>query len=278
MIHRGATAHAGRGPDPQGVCPRFPPVTIRAMPERYYPEPGLGLVLIGGGGHAAVVLDAARCAGWRVDGFYDDNPEAHLASQAPHLGTIRDLTADLPAHQRLILAVGDIRARLSLLAQNVPHELAERFITVAHPSAIIAPSAEIGAGTFVAAGAIINPRARVSLDCTINTGAIVEHDCWVRANAHIAPGAILAGGVSIGRHSLIGMGARVLPGHAVGMWSVIGAGSVVTHDVPDRTTVAGVPAAPLAGAGERPEDVDHAYAFRAATIDEEPPATRAEID
>ncbi len=246
------------------------------MPDRYAPDTHHALVLIGGGGHAAVVLDAARLAGWRVDGFYDDNAEAPLSSEAPHLGTIRDITRDLPEYQRPILAIGDLRARLTLLAENVPHELGERFATVVHPRAIIAGNVEIGAGTFVGPGAIVNARARISVDCIINTGAIVEHDCWVRANAHIAPGAVLAGGTQIGRHTLVGVGARTLPMAKIGMWSVVGAGAAVTHDVPDRTVVAGVPAKPVGRSGRRSEDVEHAYRSRAITLHEDPPATQAE--
>lgn len=248
------------------------------MPHRYAPDTHSALVLIGGGGHAAVVLDAARLAGWRVDGFFDDNPEAPLAKETPHLGTIRELTREIPAHQRPILAIGDLRQRLSLLAENVPHELSDRFATVAHPSAIIAPNVEIGAGTFVGPGAIINARARVSVDCIINSGAIVEHDCWIRANTHIAPGAVLAGGTQVGRHTLVGVGARTLPGMSIGMWSVVGAGAAVTHDVPDRTVVAGVPAKPVGRSGRREEDVESKYAPRATTLTEAPPATQGEGD
>lgn len=246
------------------------------MPHRYTPDPQHALVLIGGGGHAAVVLDAARCAGWRVDGFFDDNPEAPLASEAPHLGTIRDITRHMPEHQHPILAIGDLRQRLTLLAENVPHELGERFATVVHPSAIIAGNVEIDAGTFVGPGAILNARARISVDCIINSGAIIEHDCWIRANAHVAPGAVLAGGTQVGRHTLIGVGARTLPMTKIGMWSVVGAGAAVTHEVPDRTVVAGVPAEPVGTSGRRDEDVESEYAARSTTLDEAPPATQAE--
>ncbi len=40
----------------------------------------------------------------------------------------------------------------------------------------------------------------------------------------------------------IGMGAILLPGVTVGRGAIVGAGAVVTHDVPDHATVAGVPA------------------------------------
>ena len=50
------------------------------------------------------------------------------------------------------------------------------------------------------------------------------------------------GRIKIGDHVFIGANATVLPGVTVGNNSVIGAGSMVTHDVPENTVVAGVPA------------------------------------
>lgn len=226
------------------------------------PDPDTSLVIIGGGGHASVVLEAARASGWRIAGFYDDESDARLSGRAAHLGTIRELTADLDPSWRFVLGVGDLRERLTLLAENIPHELGERFATIAHPSAIIDATARLGAGTFVAPGAIINAGARISIDCIINTGAIVEHDTWVRANAHIAPGAILAGGVEIGRHAMIGMGARVLPGVRVGIWATVGAGAVVTRDVERRATVAGVPARAMGERAEVADEPDPGYEWR----------------
>lgn len=50
------------------------------------------------------------------------------------------------------------------------------------------------------------------------------------------------GKIKIGNHVFIGANATILPGVTVGDYAVIGAGSVVTHDVPAGTVVAGVPA------------------------------------
>jgi len=47
------------------------------------------------------------------------------------------------------------------------------------------------------------------------------------------------------RRASIGSGAVILPGIVIGAEAVIAAGAVVTHDVPDRTTVAGCPARPI---------------------------------
>lgn len=48
--------------------------------------------------------------------------------------------------------------------------------------------------------------------------------------------------ISIGRGAWIGAGAIILPGVTIGERSVVGAGSVVTHDVPALSVVAGNPA------------------------------------
>lgn len=48
--------------------------------------------------------------------------------------------------------------------------------------------------------------------------------------------------VKICRKAWIGAGATILPGVTVGENAVVGAGSVVTHDVPPNTIVAGNPA------------------------------------
>jgi acetyltransferase-like isoleucine patch superfamily enzyme len=49
----------------------------------------------------------------------------------------------------------------------------------------------------------------------------------------------------LGNNVWIGRGAIVVPGVTIGDHSVVGAGSVVTHDVPPLTLVAGNPARPI---------------------------------
>lgn len=58
------------------------------------------------------------------------------------------------------------------------------------------------------------------------------------------------GQVHIGSHVFIGANATILPGVTIGDYAVIGAGSIVTHDVPARTVVAGVPAKEICSVDE----------------------------
>ena len=63
--------------------------------------------------------------------------------------------------------------------------------TIIHPSAVVSPSATIGAGSFVMQRAVINTNTRLGMACLVNSGAIVDHDTVVREGAHIGLGSVV---------------------------------------------------------------------------------------
>jgi acetyltransferase-like isoleucine patch superfamily enzyme len=65
-----------------------------------------------------------------------------------------------------------------------------------------------------------------------------HHDLDVATPARSAP-------VHIGSEVWIGRNALILPGVQIGEGAVVAAGAIVSHDVPPRTLVAGVPARPI---------------------------------
>lgn len=202
------------------------------------------LVIIGGGGHAVVVLEAARLCATRVFGFYDDDPRAPLAHgelSTGWLGTMHDVASS--AGQSFILGVGDIPLRQRLLTQL--DRISIMPSTVIHPSAQVAHSAIIEPGVYIGPQCVVHARARIDAHAIINSGAIVEHDCEIGVNTHIAPRACVGGGVRVGENTLVGLGASIIPGVSVGSGCIVGAGAVVIHDVPVAWTVVGVPAKPI---------------------------------
>lgn len=58
------------------------------------------------------------------------------------------------------------------------------------------------------------------------------------------------GQVHIGDHVFIGANTTILPGVTIGDYAVVGAGSIVTHDVPAKTVVAGIPAKEICSVDE----------------------------
>jgi len=201
------------------------------------------LVLIGAGGHALVVAEAAELEGWRLAGSLDDDESPVLGSGAPTAPRLGGLDAfDLIEDRSWIVSLGDVRARRAIIDRLRGRAHASR---VQHPGALVAPTASIGEATFVGPGAIVHTRAIVEAHAILNSGCIIEHECRVGENAHVAPGSVLGGRVSVGRDTLIGLGARVLPRIRIGAGCTVGAGAVVTRDVADGLTVAGVPASPI---------------------------------
>lgn len=203
-----------------------------------------GLLIYGASGHGKVVADAARASGWEVAGWADDDVDKRERDLAGHrvLTIGVDDTARVAEERQLAvhIAVGDNEARFRLAA-SLDHRGA-KWGSVVHPSAVVASSAVLGEGTFVAAGAVLNPDVVTGRHVIVNTSASVDHDCTLGEFAHVSPGARLGGAVRVGARSHIGIGATLRNGIVVGDSTLIGAGAVVVADVPDGVVAYGVPA------------------------------------
>lgn len=139
----------------------------------------------------------------------------------------------------------------TLYAADEPHPLLSRdgaYVyrthdaapAVIHPTATVAATATIGAGSYVGPHAVIERGVTIGRHCIVNAGALITHDCVVEDYCHIAPGVTLCGGVQVDAGVLVGANATVLPQRHLGAWSVIGAGSTVLTHVYPNLTVKGV--------------------------------------
>lgn len=199
------------------------------------------LVILGAGGHACVVAEAAALSGWNIEG--------HLAPDASDdpllgnwLGNDDALEGLMGQGMQCAIGLGFVnRATAASRAKLLAALDVKWLATVVHPGASIAPSANLEPGCFVAANATVGTRAQIGLGALINTGAVVEHHNTTGPNTHVATGARLAGGVTLGRDVLVGAGSIVLQGTKVGDGAIVGAGSVVLADLPAHTTCVGNP-------------------------------------
>lgn len=206
------------------------------------------LVVIGGGEHARVLIEAARSRPdlWEVLGFIDlqPNPETERRVGVPRLGSDDE--------GRALAAAGGVQFVLGLAGIGSRHvrsavvkaydEAGARWATVVHASAWVSPTAYLGAGVFVSAGAVLNSGARVERHAVINTGAIIEHDVVVEEFAQVSPRAGIGGAVRIGREAYVGLGACVRDHLEIGEGATVGMGAVVVASVPRDVVVVGNPA------------------------------------
>jgi UDP-perosamine 4-acetyltransferase len=201
------------------------------------------LLVVGAGGHAKVVLDAARAAGFDIAGVVGTRSDKKEVAGHPVTLDANSVRAD-----GFIVAIGDNRARARVFGEYVGMGL--RPITVIHPSTTLAETVSVGAGTFVAAGVVVNSDAVIGDNAILNTSCVVEHDVVVGDHALIGPNSSLCGAVRIGDGVLVGAGCTARPMISIGSWAVCGAGSVVVSDVPPATVCFGVPARPVRGIEE----------------------------
>lgn len=207
-------------------------------------DDGKTFLLFGGGGHAAVVYEAALASGWNCAAVFDDD-EALQGVRFMDEHSIRTSQAEL-MH---FLASG-VRHAFPAIGGNAAREaIADRLSdagfllpTIIHPSATVSPSARLGNGVAVMAGAVVQARTEIEDGVVVNTMASIDHDCHISAFSHIAPGARLCGGVAIGRGSRVGVGASLIPCVRVDAGTVIGAGAAVIGDLVGGGMWAGCPA------------------------------------
>ena len=200
------------------------------------------IVILGHGGHAKSVADAAGSAGFVVVGFLGLEGNQHPDDGSPLLQSLDDIDLD---STEIALGIGAnfIRARVAAdVLNSYPHA---RFVSVIHVTAWVSPLAEISLGSVVLAHAAVGPGAKLSFGAFLNTGSSLDHDSTLQSFASLGPGARTGGDVSIGERSAIGLQAGVLQGRSVGRDSVVGAQSLVTRNIPDLTVAWGIPCAPM---------------------------------
>ena len=205
----------------------------------------LDVVIVGAGGFGREIL------GWLWQCFSPDEyrlkgvlaragDEHNLFDFDVEVGVIGDPESYEPHdNERFILAIGGMEARRRTVEALTLR--GAQFLTMIHPTAVVAESAKIGEG------AVLYPFVTVSneanLDCFVHLSlyASAGHDARIGRFCLLSPYSTLNGfavlddEVFMGSHSMVG------PGHSVGRESRISANTSVLHDVPAISFVHGVP-------------------------------------
>ncbi len=204
-------------------------------------------IILGGGGHARVLIDVLRAShAATIHGVLDMNQAVWGTTvlDVPIVGgddCVPQMIREGVTHFVVGLGgVGDNAPRRRLFELGLKSHLTP--LSVSHPSAVCSPAARIGYGSVLFPTAVVNAGAVLGVNVIVNSGAIVEHDCELGDHVHVATGARLASTVRVGAFAHIGAGATVRQCLSIGEGAVIGAGAVVVEDVAPWTVMVGVPA------------------------------------
>jgi UDP-perosamine 4-acetyltransferase len=192
------------------------------------------IVLVGGGGHCKVVIDAIKKAeSYNIYGIIDPALKGKEILGIPVVGDDNDLPKIFrKGIKYAFITVGsigncDLRKRLYEEVKDAGFKLPH----IEHPNSVVSPYVEIDEGAFIAAGAIIGPGTKIGKNVIVNTNASIDHDCEIGDFVHIAPGVTLSGGIKVGEEAHIGTGATIIQYLKIGKKSFIRSGELVTRDV-----------------------------------------------
>jgi len=201
------------------------------------------ILIVGAGGFGREVLQWAVHA-WpdeahKIGGFLSDDPEA-LAGQNSQFSIIGSAAGYMPAPgDGLVLAIGipGIRRRVAemLVARGA------EFLSLVHPTAIVAKFAEVGGGTILCPYSIVSDHCRLGRFVLMNYHSSVGHDASAADFCVFSPYATLGGGAAVGEDVFLGLHASVGPHVSLGDRCKVSAGSTALASAPADTVIWGSP-------------------------------------
>ncbi len=201
------------------------------------------ILIVGAGGFGREVLQWARDA-WpesadRIAGFLSSDADS-LKGLDCGLSVLGPPDAYRPAAgDRLLLAIGIPYARRRVAESLLAH--GAEFLTLIHPTAIVAASASIGPGSILCPYAVASDSCRVGRFVIMNYHSSLGHDATAGDFSVLSPYATLGGHAHIEEDVFLGLHASVGPGKTVGARSKVSANSSALVSAPADSIIWGSP-------------------------------------
>lgn len=136
-----------------------------------------------------------------------------------------------------------IKERAALLASyQIPRE---KFYTFIHPTAYIAKSAQIGAGSVIQSNCVVNSNVKIGDYNTFNAACLVGHDTVIGDYNFFAAHTVVGSGLTIKNYVFTGLNSSLKNMITVENNVIVGMCSNATKDIAESQVVIGNPAKPL---------------------------------
>ncbi len=203
------------------------------------------IVIIGGGGHARVIINIIKKNGHFEIAGYTDKVDYGEIYGVKYLGVDKELEIIKDKKDIKFAVIGLGYVRIDDYRENLIKWLLNigfTFPKIISKNSLVNEGVSIGEGTIICDSVNINIGVKIGKFSIINTGAIIEHDCKIGDFAHVSSGSVIAGNVSIGNSSIIGAGATIIQNINVTEKCFIGAGALVAKNCLNSGKYIGIPA------------------------------------
>ncbi|WP_432205351.1 acetyltransferase (plasmid) [Cetobacterium somerae] len=167
------------------------------------------ILILGAGGHARVVIDAALATqNFNIIGFLDDGDVEEILG-VKKLGSICELDKFQNVYYHIALGNNQLR-------ENIGEKIdRERLATIVHPKAYLSRDVLIGNGCYIGANVVLNSKTILEDLVIVNTGSIIEHDCILKKASHISYGVLVGSLVEVSKKVYIDMGKIIKRGEII---------------------------------------------------------------
>lgn len=152
--------------------------------------------------------------------------------QSPYLGDF--LSYEIKAGDYFVLALGNYKVKRQVVCEI--KRRGGKFITLVHPTAIVAKTALIGEGNILDPFTIVGPNVKLGDFNLLTSQSIISHDCVVGDYNFFAT-SLLCGYNVVGDDNYFGIRGTTLPDISIGNRNVIQAGMIVDKNVEDDSTI-----------------------------------------
>ncbi|WP_339895428.1 NeuD/PglB/VioB family sugar acetyltransferase [uncultured Algibacter sp.] len=203
------------------------------------------ILIYGASGHSKMIVDIIlKNKNYTIKGLVDSykpiDEDIYGYKVIGNLVTLPKLIKEHNIHG-IVIGIGDNSTRKKAYDNiaNIAPDL--EFVSIVHPSVILAHDITIPKGTVIMAGVVINANAKVGEFCILNTKSSLGHDSNMSDFSSLASGTIIGGNVQIGYCSAICLSASITQNISIGKHTVIGAGSLVLKSIGDCKQAFGIP-------------------------------------
>ena len=201
------------------------------------------IIVIGGGGHAKVIISILkRLKEYEIGGYTDKKDKGSILG-VKYLGDDSILLNIEEKNRHSVLGIGQIKtAAVRLKIVESLKKIGYEFPVIIAPTAIINEDVSIAEGSVVMDGVVINTETKIGKFSIINTNCSIDHDCILGDYNHIAPGVTISGNVKTGDRVLLGTGSCVIQEKKIVSDCIVSAGSSVQKSLVKSGIYRGNPA------------------------------------